>query len=51
MITARLALGFALLTAAMVQLAYAADENSERQFVLANVEFALLHEIAHVLIW
>ncbi len=50
-IAARLAPGIALFTVAMVQHAYAADENSERQFVLANVEFALLHEIAHVLIW
>jgi hypothetical protein len=28
-----------------------ANEEYERQFVLANVEFTLRHEIAHVLIW
>lgn len=28
-----------------------ADKNYERLFVLANTEYTLLHEIAHVLIW
>ena len=30
---------------------YAIDEKYERLFVLANFEFTLLHEFAHVLIW
>lgn len=33
------------------QAAPSAKENYERLFVLANTEFTLLHEIAHVLIW
>lgn len=31
--------------------AFQSREQYERQFILANTEFTLLHEIAHVLIW